>query len=89
MNNSKYTLIDVREPDEFERGHLTGAINIPSQSLMSGCPELASVPKNANIIVYCKTGSRSKIAMDIFKSMDYLNVLNGINKEITEQRFLH
>lgn len=88
MNNSKYTLIDVREPDEFERGHLPGAINIPSQSLMSGCLELASVPKDAEIIVYCKTSSRSKIAMDIFKSLGYLNVLNGINKEITEQRFL-
>lgn len=82
-----YTIIDVREPEEFALGHLENAINIPSQSLMAGVPELKDVPKDANLLVYCRTGSRSKIAINIFQKMGYTNVINGINQHITQQRF--
>ncbi len=87
MNSSNYTLIDVREPDEFEREHLQGAINIPSESLMSGAPELKNIPKDTNLLIYCRTGSRSQIAINIFRSMGYTNLINGINKDIAHDRF--
>jgi phage shock protein E len=87
MDNGQYTIIDVREPFEFAMGHVENAINIPSESLMSGAPEMANVPKNANIIVYCKTGSRSGLAIQIFKQMGFTNLINGINKETVKQKY--
>lgn len=82
-----YVIIDVLEPSEFANGHVTSAINIPPQSLMSGAPELKDVPKDAEIIVYCRTGSRSNVAMNILKGMGYTNVTNGINKAQVEAKY--
>ncbi len=87
MDNRPYTIIDVREPFEFAMGHVPGAINVPSESLMSGAPEMASVPKDANIIVYCKIGSRSALAIQIFKQIGFTNLINGINKETVKQKY--
>ncbi len=87
MAEHKYTIIDVREPYEYESGHVEGAINIPGESLMAGAPELKDVPKDATLLVYCRTGSRSQIAMEIFRSMGYQNLLNGINQYIAKERF--
>lgn len=87
MNKVKYTIIDVREPDEFALGHLEGAINVPSQSLMSGVPELQSLPKDTPLLIYCRTGSRSQIALKILKDLGFTNLINGINPQIAKQRF--
>lgn len=47
-------IIDVREPFEYASGHVKGAINIPPMKLMRGLPkELADVPKDTQIILYC------------------------------------
>lgn len=81
-------IIDVREPDEFKSGHVAGAINIPPAALLSGANKLASVPKDAEIIVYCRTGSRSAVAMNILRDLGYANVKNGINKDQVQARFL-
>ncbi len=83
-----YVVIDVREPFEFATGHVKGALNIPPARLMSGAKQLADVPKDANIIVYCRTGSRSNVAAHILHGLGYTNVTNGINKEQVESRFL-
>lgn len=83
-----YVVIDVREPFEFVTGHVKGALNIPPARLMSGAKQLADVPKDANIIVYCRTGSRSNVAAHILHGLGYTNVTNGINKEQVESRFL-
>ena len=83
-----YTIIDVREPYEFAEGHVKGAINIPPAKLMSGAPELNSIPKDAKIIVYCHSGSRSNVSEHILRGMGYTDITNGINKEQVEARFL-
>lgn len=83
-----YVIIDVREKDEFLSGHVKGALNIPPQKLMGGAKQLAGVPKDANIVVYCRTGSRSNVAAHILHGLGYTNVTNGINKEQVEARFL-
>lgn len=88
MNNLKYTIVDVREPYEYNMGHIQGAINIPSQSLMDGAPEMKDVPKDAEIIVYCRSGSRSALAIELFKQMGYTNLINGINKERVARDFV-
>lgn len=81
-------VIDVREPYEFETGHVRGAINIPPVKLMSGAKKLDGVPKSTPIIVYCRTGSRSHVAKIILEKLGYIDVVNGINKDIVNARFL-
>jgi len=61
-------IIDVREPFEFMTGHVKGALNIPPAKLMAGATKLQTVPKNAEIILYCRTGSRSAVAANILRS---------------------
>jgi phage shock protein E len=76
-----YTIIDVREPNEFEANHVAGALNIPLDQLMQGASQLNNLSKDSNIIVYCRTGNRSNVAMSILKSLGFTNITNGINKE--------
>jgi len=83
-----YVIIDVREPYEFDTGHVKGAINIPPADLMNGSDRLAKIPKDADIIVYCKTGSRSNVSEHILRSQGYTNIINGINKDQVEARYL-
>jgi rhodanese-related sulfurtransferase len=83
-----YVIIDVREPDEFASGHVKGALNIPPSKLMSGAKKLKDIPKDAPIIVYCRTGSRSNTSAHILQGLGYTNITNGINKEQVEARFL-
>lgn len=83
----QYTVIDVREPVEFQSGHVNGALNIPPDQLMQGAPQLQDIPKDSAIIVYCRTGSRSNVAMHILQTLGYNNVTNGINKEQVEAKY--
>ena len=79
-------IIDVREPEEYARGHVQDALNIPPSELMSDSVKLKNIPKNAQIILYCASGSRSNMAKTILESMGYNNVTNGINKQQVEAR---
>ena len=81
-----YVVIDVREPHEFAEGHVNGALNIPPAALMAGAEELDSIPKDANIIVYCRSGSRSNVASHILEGLGYQNITNGINKDQVEAK---
>lgn len=80
-------IIDVREPNEFAGGHVEGAINIPPAALMNGAKELADVPKDAEIIVYCVSGSRSNVSKHILEQMGYTNIVNGINKDQVRAKY--
>lgn len=73
--------IDVREPYEFAKGHVAGAINVPPSELLNGAPALKSVPKDAELILYCVSGSRSNASMPYFRQLGFTNLVNGINKE--------
>jgi rhodanese-related sulfurtransferase len=79
--------IDVREPFEFAMGHIKDAINIPPSKLMANDKILQTVPKNAEIILYCHSGSRSNAAKYYFERLGYLNVKNGINKDQINARY--
>ncbi|MFZ2126515.1 MAG: rhodanese-like domain-containing protein [Candidatus Microsaccharimonas sp.] len=79
-----YIIIDVREPREFANGHVKGAINIPPTELMSGSPKLAGVAKDAPIMLYCISGSRSNMSMHILSGLGYTNLTNGVNRQRVE-----
>ena len=78
--DSDYILLDVRRDDEFEEGHIPGAINIPNESI--GTEEIAELPdKNQTIYVYCRSGNRSKQASARLAELGYTNIIEfgGIN----------
>ncbi len=83
-----YVLVDVREPEEYARGHLEGSINLPPSEIMNGAAALKDIPKDANIIVYCITGSRSNVSMRFLSDMGYTNVINGINPAQVQAKYL-
>lgn len=80
-------IIDVREPYEFQTGHAEGAINIPPSDLLAGAKQLDSVPKDTELVLYCRSGARSNSAMNILNRLGYTNLVNGINKDHVKARF--
>ena len=64
--NENYVLIDVREDDEFNEGHIPGAVNIPLGNIDS-----ITFSTSRTIIVYCKSGNRSNEAAIKLKNMGY------------------
>ena len=83
-----YTFIDVREPHEYAAGHVKGAVNIPPFELMRGPKVLKDIPKDTPIVLYCHSGSRSNVAMNIMRTIGYTNLTNGINRGQVEARYL-
>ncbi|MCF0245439.1 MAG: rhodanese-like domain-containing protein [Ileibacterium sp.] len=73
--NSNSILIDVRTPEEYSRGHIPGAINIPNETI-TNIPPKQLPDKNAEILSYCQSGMRSEQAVTKLKSMGYANVKN-------------
>lgn len=80
-------VIDVRNDDEFKSGHVAGALNIPPEKFMAraSVPELADVDMDEQIILYCRTGSRSNVVAHIMADLGFTNVVNGINQGHVEQ----
>ena len=67
-------LIGVREQEEYNEGHIKGAILIPYTEIESKAPEMLP-DKNKRILVYCRSGRRSKIAAQMLAELGYTNVL--------------
>ena len=65
-------LLDVREPNEYNLGHLPGAIHLPRGQLENRIESL--VPPTSTVIVYCGGGSRSALAADTLQQMGYTDV---------------
>jgi len=80
-------IIDVREPSEYASGHVNGALNIPPQELLNGSAKLISIAKDDELILYCKSGSRSNVSKNILESMGYTNIINGINQDHVRAKY--
>lgn len=83
----KPVIIDVRQPEEYARGHVAGAINMPPDELMKvghATTALDDVAKDAPIILYCLSGSRSRVSQTFLDVAGYTNVKNGINQDHVE-----
>ena len=70
------TLIDVRTVAEYNAGHLDTAINIPHTEIKEKIAGIVT-DKERTIIVYCRSGRRSGIALSVLKKMGYKNVTNA------------
>ena len=70
-------IIDVRSPQEYNEGHIGGAISIPEYELKKNAESLLK-NKDENIIVYCSSGTRSRKAQKILQKLGYRNVYNLI-----------
>ena len=71
-------IVDVREKFEYKMGHVKGAINLPPAKLMQGLPgELADIPKDTEIVLYCLSGARSAVACAILAQLGFSNAANG------------
>ena len=69
-----YIILDVRRADEFAAGHIPGAINVANESI--GTDELPELPdKNQLIMVYCRSGRRSKEAAEKLVKLGYTNIV--------------
>jgi len=74
-NGGGFTLVDVREKEEYREGHLPGAVSVPRGFLDMRIEE--TVPdKNAPIVLYCAGGTRSLLAGRTLKEMGYTNVVS-------------
>lgn len=85
IDKEGYVYVDVRSIPEFEAGHPTGAYNVPLMHMgpggMSPNPEFMAVmeksfPRDAKLLVGCKTGGRSQRAAAILESGGYTNVVD-------------
>ena len=75
-----HIIVDVRRQDEYDAGHIPGAILIPNESIGTEPPE--ELPDlNQIILIYCRTGNRSKQAAEKLVAMGYTNIyeFGGIN----------
>ena len=69
-----YIILDVRRPDEFAVGHIPNAINVPNESI--GTDEISELPnKDQLIMVYCRSGRRSKEASEKLVNLGYTNIV--------------
>lgn len=75
-----YIILDVRTAEEFAEKHIPNAINIPNEVI--GTEEIAELPdKDQLILVYCRSGNRSKQASEKLAALGYTNIyeFGGIN----------
>ena len=69
-----YIVLDVRRPDEYAAGHIPNAINVPNESI--GTAEIPELPdKDQLIMVYCRSGRRSKEASEKLVKLGYTNIV--------------
>ena len=75
-----YVILDVRTAEEFQEKHIPGAINVPNEEI--GTDSIEELPdKEQLILVYCRSGNRSKQASEKLVDLGYTNIVEfgGIN----------
>ena len=71
---SDYIILDVRTDEEYKEGHIPDAVNVPVETIGSDLPsELPNIDQL--IMVYCRSGNRSKQASEKLVSLGYINIV--------------
>ncbi len=69
-----YIILDVRTQEEYDDGHIPGAIVISHEEIAEKAEKVLT-DKNQLILVYCRSGRRSKIAAEALVKLGYTNIL--------------
>ena len=80
MDNQEVIILDVREQDEYDSGHIPGAV-LPVGSIDEDTAAEVIPEKDSTVLVYCRSGNRSKTASSALAELGYTNIyeFGGIN----------
>ena len=81
MDTQEVIVLDVREQDEFDAGHISGALLLPVGSITKETAAAVIPETDSVVLVYCRSGNRSKTASKALTDLGYTNVyeFGGIN----------
>ncbi len=68
-----YIILDVRTQEEYDQGHIPGAVLIPDTEIRARAEEVLT-DKDQLILVYCRSGRRSKLASEVLLELGYTNI---------------
>ena len=68
-----YIILDVRTQEEYDQGHIPGAILIPDTEIKAKAEEVLT-DKDQLLLVYCRSGRRSKLAAEALVELGYTNI---------------
>ncbi|MGA6924712.1 MAG: rhodanese-like domain-containing protein [Desulfosarcina sp.] len=88
MKVEAVTILDVRQPKEYEAGHIPGAVLVPLPELTDHMPR---IDRGKPVLVYCASGSRSRMAAQLLSGQgfkDIINVSGGFNAWTSQAAFL-
>ena len=72
-SEESYIILDVRTQEEYDQGHIPGAIVISHEEIAEKAKEVLT-DKDQLILVYCRSGRRSKIAAEVLVELGYTNI---------------
>ena len=81
MDTREVIILDVREQDEYDSGHIPGAVLLPVGSIDEDTAADVIPEKDSTVLVYCRSGNRSKTASSALAELGYTNIyeFGGIN----------
>ena len=81
MDTQEVIILDVREQDEYDGGHIPGAVLLPVGTIDETTAAGVIPDKDATVLVYCRSGNRSKTASSALADLGYTNIyeFGGIN----------
>ena len=81
MDTEEVIILDVREQDEYDSGHIPGAVLLPVGTIDEDTAAEVIPEKDSTVLVYCRSGNRSKTASSTLVELGYTNVyeFGGIN----------
>jgi len=81
MDTQEVVILDVREQDEYDSGHVPGAVLLPVGTIDETTAAQVIPEKDSTVLVYCRSGNRSKTASAALADLGYTNIyeFGGIN----------
>ena len=81
MDTQEVIILDVREQDEYDSGHISGAVLLPVGTIDETTAAEVIPEKDSTVLVYCRSGNRSKTASSTLAELGYTNIyeFGGIN----------
>lgn len=81
MDSQEVVILDVREQDEYDGGHIPGSVLLPVGTIDQDTAAAVIPEKDTAVLVYCRSGNRSKTASSALAALGYTNIyeFGGIN----------